>query len=74
MIKQCQKTKKSRRSVYQAELVYDDDQHQDNDETIYDITTPVEMIQTNCYDSIRQVNVNQRRAPSQNNTRIHSYS
>ena len=64
------KTNKPRRSVYQAATTFDDDQHLDPDEAIYDIATPVDMIQTNFHDSIRQANVNQRRPPSQNNTRI----
>ena len=64
------KTKKPRRSVYQAVMTFDDDQHLDYDEAIYGITTPVNIIQTNFHDSIQHANINQRQPPSQHNTRI----
>ena len=52
------KTKKLRRSVYQAAMTLYDDQPIDYDEAIYNITTPVDIIQTNFHDSVRHANVN----------------
>ena len=54
-----------------SEITQDkEDIYADADE-VYDITTPVDLIQTNFHDSTRQAHVNQRKFPTtQNNTRL----
>ena len=66
------RTKKSSRYVYNYEITQDDEEHYADAEEGYDIDTPVEMIQTNFHNSTRQANVNQRRPPAHNKTRIPS--
>ena len=47
-------TKKSYRYVYMYEQTYEDEQPPSEDENIYDIATPVDLVQTNFHYSTRQ--------------------
>ena len=53
-----------------SELTYNEDRHSVDDEGVYNIATPVDLIQANFHNSTRQANINQRRPPSQNNTQL----
>ena len=64
------RTKKSPRSVYMSEITQDDEEHYADAEEGYDIDTTVDVIQNNFHNSTRQANVNQRRPPVPNNTRL----
>ena len=66
------RTKKFPRSVYISEITHNEEQHYTDAEEEYDIDTPVDLIQTNCYNLTRQANINQRRLPIPNNTRLPS--
>ena len=64
-------TKKLHRSVHMSEQAHEDEQPLSEEENTYDITTSVDLIQTNFHDSTRQDYVSQRICPpSQNNTRL----
>ena len=66
------RTKKSHRYVYMSEIKQDDEEHYAHAEEGYGIDTPSNMIQTNFHNSTRQDNVNQRKSPAHNNTRLPS--
>ena len=53
-----------------SEITQDEEEHYTDAEEGYDITTSVDMIQTNLHNLTRQANVNQRRPPATNNTRL----